>query len=393
MMKSNGVTLRVLGTSVTLLELLQKQAEQDLGMNIDYRVCSVKEAQRIAVMHPESYDLYDQWFHNIDFVWPAQAIQPLEIAKLQYWDEINDLPKRGRLLPGQALSRGSEPSHRLYVQDNGELGANPTDKISMLPLTHNTDSFAYQVERLPASLVGKEESWGWLVDPAFFGQVALQDEASMGVLDAVLAVQARGLFKFGNVGNLTLEEIDRLADVLAGLRRQGHFAALGSTHDEASKLIGNQLVCIQSLWAPTYFRHHFRQKGFKLAVPREGYRAWYGGLSMSRCVSGRVKEAAYDYLNWWQSGWPGAVMARQGYYISNPQRTRTYLSDAEWDFWYGGKPAVETLPDAHGNPLIMPGELRDGGSYEQRMGHIAVWNSVMDEHNYLVRRWQDFVHA
>jgi putative spermidine/putrescine transport system substrate-binding protein len=27
------------------------------------------------------------------------------------------------------------------------------------------------------------------------------------------------------------------------------------------------------------------------------------------------------------------------------------------------------------------------------MGHIAVWNSVMDEHNYLVRRWGDFMRA
>lgn len=26
---------------------------------------------------------------------------------------------------------------------------------------------------------------------------------------------------------------------------------------------------------------------------------------------GRPLDAAYDYLNWWISGWPGAVMARQ----------------------------------------------------------------------------------
>ena len=82
-------------------------------------------------------------------------------------------------------------------------------------------------------------------------------------------------------------------------------------------------------------------------------------------------------------------MARQGYYISNPERSRQYLSAAEWDFWYDGKPAAEMLYDAWGSPLIPAGERRDGGSYEQRMSHIAVWNSVMDEHNYLTRRWQD----
>ncbi|WP_233268350.1 hypothetical protein [Pantoea sp. BAV 3049] len=88
-----------------------------------------------------------------------------------------------------------------------------------------------------------------------------------------------------------------------------------------------------SLWAPTYFRNHFRQSGYKLATPREGYRAWYVGLSLSRCATGKICDAAYACLNWWQSGWPGAIMARQGYYISNPERTRARLSPAEWDFW------------------------------------------------------------
>nr|WP_246870885.1 hypothetical protein [Pantoea ananatis] len=51
------------------------------------------------------------------------------------------------------------------------------------------------------------------------------------------------------------------------------------------------------------------------------------------------------------------------------------------------------LLDAWGAPLIPQGEVRDGGSYDARMSHIAVWNAVMDEHNYLTRRWQDFLRA
>ena len=30
------------------------------------------------------------------------------------------------------------------------------------------------------------------------------------------------------------------------------------------------------------------------------------------------------------------------------------------------------------------GALRDGGSFEERMGHVACWNSVMDEDRYMV---------
>jgi putative spermidine/putrescine transport system substrate-binding protein len=39
------------------------------------------------------------------------------------------------------------------------------------------------------------------------------------------------------------------------------------------------------------------------------------------------------------------------------------------------------------------GQQRDGGNYVARMGRIAVWDSVMDEHNYLVRRWNEFMRA
>ena len=37
------------------------------------------------------------------------------------------------------------------------------------------------------------------------------------------------------------------------------------------------------------------------------------------------------------------------------------------------------------------GNVRDGGGIWQRLGNIAVWNSVMDEDRYLTRRWNEFV--
>ena len=84
-------------------------------------------------------------------------------------------------------------------------------------------------------------------------------------------------------------------------------------------------------------------------------------------------------------------MARQGYYISNPERSGSYLSAAEWNYRYQGEPTSEDLSGLDGDILIKKGATRDGGSYVHRMSHIAVWNSVMDEHNYLVRRWNEFL--
>ena len=57
-------------------------------------------------------------------------------------------------------------------------------------------------------------------------------------------------------------------------------------------------------------------------------------------VSGTTLDAAYKYLNWWLSGLPGANMARQAYYSPRPDTTKKFLSKAEWDYWYGGKPAA-----------------------------------------------------
>jgi putative spermidine/putrescine transport system substrate-binding protein len=39
------------------------------------------------------------------------------------------------------------------------------------------------------------------------------------------------------------------------------------------------------------------------------------------------------------------------------------------------------------------GETRDGGSYEDRMGGVACWNAVMDENDYMVRKWNQFIAA
>jgi putative spermidine/putrescine transport system substrate-binding protein len=39
------------------------------------------------------------------------------------------------------------------------------------------------------------------------------------------------------------------------------------------------------------------------------------------------------------------------------------------------------------------GAKRDGGSFEQRIGAVACWNSVMDENRYMVQKWNEFIAA
>ena len=86
-------------------------------------------------------------------------------------------------------------------------------------------------------------------------------------------------------------------------------------------------------------------------------------------------------------------MSRQGYYFSVPSAVQKVLPADEWDYWYEGRPAARDLPGTDGRCAVRVGHVRAGGSYTARTGHIALWNTTMDEHNYLVRRWTEFASA
>ncbi|MBB4952093.1 putative spermidine/putrescine transport system substrate-binding protein [Agrobacterium vitis] len=381
--------LRVLGTAISLLEQLRLRAEEDLGIDVVFDNNDFLTTQHKAAQSPDSYDIYDQCFHNLDIVWYWRAIQPIAVKRITLWDEITELTKTGRLGPNARLGQGDAPVKKLFVQPDQSLGEHPTGQISMLPTTHNFDSFAYKstMVKHPPDVT----SWAALLDETWAGRVALVDEPAIGIFDAALAAEAAGLMTFKNIGNMTVQEIDRLIDILRERKRSGFFRGFWRTAEDAARLMADGRTDIQSMWSTGITLLKGQGVPVRQAAPVEGYRAWHGGLCLSRGLQGRMLDVAYDYLNWWISGWAGAVVARQGYYMSTPERSRAYLSKAEWDYWYGGLPAETDLSGPDGTICIQAGQIRSGGSYWNRASGIAVWNTTMDEHNYLVRRWMQLM--
>ncbi|WP_315834013.1 ABC transporter substrate-binding protein [Bradyrhizobium prioriisuperbiae] len=382
--------LRVLGTEITLLESVRKRAEADLGITLCFENLDFISAQRKAAAQPTAYDVYDQCFHNLDIVWFWRAIQSIDLKRIARWSEVSDLTKTGRIHPGAAIGHGDAPVTKLYTQPNRSLGSAPSGHISMLPAVHNLDSFAYNTEIVNGHLE-PSASWGALFDDRWAGRVALVDEPAIGVFDAALAAQARGEVRFDDIGNMSTTEIDHLMGILSERKRAGYFCGFWKTALESADMMLTGQAVIQSMWSPGVSA--LRRRGFPVreTVPQEGYRAWHGGMCLSAHLSGRTLDIAYDYLNWWLDGWVGAVMARQGYYMSVSERVRLHLSPAEWNYWYEGEPAAQDLPGPDGETTISKGETRSGGAYRQRASRIAVWNTTMDEHNYLVRRWAELV--
>ena len=126
---------------------------------------------------------------------------------------------------------------------------------------------------------------------------------------------------------------------------------------------------------------------------KEGYRGWGLGMGLMGHLEGMKLEAAYEYMNWYLTGWQGAFIARQGYYSSVPETAKANLTPNEVGYWYEGKEATEDILDPYGAVMDKAGAKRDGGSFDQRMGNVACWNTVMDEERYMVQRWNEFVSA
>ncbi|MBL4631672.1 MAG: extracellular solute-binding protein [Paraglaciecola sp.] len=383
--------LRVLGTHVTLQEKLRQKAMEDLGIDLIFEPHGSAAVLQKASMNPQSFDLYEQWSNSIRPLWASGAIQAIDKKRLRYWDEINPLSKTGKVSPQARVGAGDAPYKILHIQPDGKLGAEHTEQISFLPYVHNVDSFGYNTDVIKQGEAYKTESWGWLLDSKYSGKVGIVNAPSIGLIDLALATQAQGLAKFDDIGNLHKHDLDALFKVLNDLKRQNHFAGFWNSVPESVDFMRTGRVVIESMFSPAVSTLNGQNIPVTYAAPKEGYRGWHGVMCLSSASQGRSKDAAYDYMNWWLSGWPGAFMAKQGYYISNPQRSAAYLSPAEWDYWYQGKKAALALTGTDGKISVQQGDVRTGGSYTKRFSNVAVWNTAMPTYDYSLHKWYEFI--
>lgn len=386
-------TLRVMGTHVTLQEELRQRAMQDLGIELIFEPGGEAELIQKATTQPESFDLYEQWTDSIRQLWQANAIQAIDTERLTYWDEINNISRTGKIQPGANTGLGDAPYKILNIQEDGSLGETFTGKISFLPYVHNVDSFGYNTNIIPKGTPYETESWSWLLDEKLRGQVGIVNAPTIGIFDLALAVQSKGLMQFKDMGDMSISEIDTLFSILMEYKSKNHFSGFWNTVPQSVDFITSGRVAIQSMFSPGVSAANGLGTPVTYAAPKEGYRAWHGVMCMSRACEGHVKDAAYDYMNWWLSGWPGAFIARQGYYISNPERSRELLDDNEWGYWYEGKATNTALKGTDGLISVKAGDVRTGGSYTTRFSNVAIWNTVMPNYDYSLQKWYEFLLA
>lgn len=387
----NPITLRQFGTGVSNLNAIAEKCKEDLGITLEMTATDSDAAAQRAVTQPDSYDIADIEYWILKKVFPSGVIQPMDTSRLKYYDQIVPLFKTGKLLPDSVIAQGTAPHTVGFVDgpDSKTFAKGETGWFTMVPTIYNADTLGIRPD-----LVGREiSSWADIMDPAFKGKTAIINVPSIGIMDAAMIMEAMGEITYGDKGNMTQEEIDKTIDFLIKAKQDGQFRAFWKSFDESVNLMSSGEVVIQSMWSPAVAA--VRSKGIACTYQplKEGYRSWGGGMGLAAHLSGAQLDAAYEYLNWYTSGWVGGYLNRQGYYSANMETAKKHMSDDEWGFWIEGKPAQGDILAPDGTVMEKAGAVRDGGSFEERMGKVACWNSVMDEDRYMVRRWNEFIAA
>ena len=387
----NPITLRQFGTGVSNLNAIAEKCKEDLGITLEMTATDSAAAAQRAVTQPDSYDIADIEYWILKKVFPTGVIQPMDTSRLTYYDQIVPLFKTGKLLPDSVIAQGTAPHTVGFVEgpDSTTFASGETGWFTMVPTIYNADTLGIRPD-----LVGREiTSWADIMDPAFKGKTSILNIPSIGIMDAAMIMEAMGEITYADKGNMTTEEIDKTIDFLIKAKQDGQFRAFWKSFDESVNLMASGEVVIQSMWSPAVAA--VRSRGIPCVYQplKEGYRSWGGGLGLAAHLEGAMLDAAYEYINWYTSGWVGGYLNRQGYYSANMETAKQYMSEDEWGFWIEGKPAQGDILAPDGTVMEKAGAVRDGGSFEERMGKVACWNSVMDEDRYMVRRWNEFIAA
>ncbi|MEO0670155.1 MAG: substrate-binding domain-containing protein [Pseudomonadota bacterium] len=385
------VTLRQFGTGVSNLNDVANKVKEDLGFTLEMTALDSDSVTQRAATQPGSFDIADIEYWICKKVWPTGNLQAMDTSKIKNYDKIVGIFRDGKLTPTSTIAQGTAPHTVGFVEgpEGQSFVDNESGWMTLIPTIYNADTLGIRPDLINRPI----SNWSELLNPEFKGKASILDISSIGIMDMAMVVESMGEYKYPDKGNMTREEIDLTIGIFTEAKKNGQFRAFWKSFDESVNLMASGEVVIQSMWSPAITA--VKSKGVPCVYQplEEGYRSWGGGIGLSAALTGLERDAAYEYINWYLDGWVGGYLMRQGYYSAVPETSKNYMSENEWGYWFEGKEATDTITSPTGDALAQAGETRDGGSFEERMGAVACWNAVMDENQYMVRKWNEFIAA
>jgi putative spermidine/putrescine transport system substrate-binding protein len=381
--------LRYLGTAVNEGDDISKKCLADTGIKIEYVTATTDDVTKRVITQPNSFDVLDTEYFSLKKLVPSGNILALDAKKIKEFDNITPVFTKGQLPNGKKIGgQGTAPWKVLYVDgaNSKTFSAAPTEFVTLIPTVYNADTLGIRPDLIKRPI----NSWAELLNPEFKGKAAILNIPSIGIMDAAMVVEATGQHKYEDKGNMTKSEIDLTMKILTEAKKAGQFRAFWKDFNESVNLMASGETVIQSMWSPAVTKVRSQGIACTFQPLKEGYRSWASGFCVSKAVSGEKLEWAYEFVNWFLSGWAGAYLNRQGYYSAVLSTAKANMSPDEWGYWME---AVGDIKAPDGTTLEKAGAVRDGGSYDDRMGSVACWNAVMDENDYMVRKWNEFIAA
>jgi putative spermidine/putrescine transport system substrate-binding protein len=385
------VTLRYLGTAVNQSKEIAQKVKADLGITIEYIPVTTDDVSKRIITQPGSFDVVDAEYFQLRKLIPSGNLLGMDAQRIKQVEKITPVFTRGEVAGQKIGDQGTAPKKVFYLEgaNSTKFAAAPTRWITLIPTVYNADTLGIRPDLIKRPIA----SWSELLNPEFKGKASILNIPSIGIMDAAMVVEAMGTHKYKDKGNMTRAEIDLTIKALIEAKKAGQFRAFWKDFNESVNLMASGEVVIQSMWSPAVTK--VRSMGVPCIYQplKEGYRAWAAGFGLPKTLKGKKLDAAYDFINWFLAGWAGAFLNRQGYYSAVLETAKANMEPYEWAYWMEGKPAEKDIKAPDGTLLEKAGTVRDGGSYEARMGGVACWNAVMDENDYMVRKWNEFIAA
>src|SRR5205085_9398354 len=279
------IVLRYLGTAVNQDKAIADKFKADTGIEIQYVAVNTDEVSKRIVTSPSSFDLVDGEYFSLPKIVPTGNLKGIDTKRIKNADKITPLFTRGVIGDKKVGDQGTAPKKVIFLEGEKSkvFAKQPTQWMSLIPTVYNADTLGIRPDLVKRPI----ESWKELLAPEFKGKASILNIPSIGIMDAAMVVEALGLYKYPDKGNMTKKEIDLTIKTLIEAKKAGQFRSLWKDFNESVNLMASGEVVIQSMWLPAVTA--VRSKGIPCVYQplKEGYRAWAAGFGLPTTLSGR----------------------------------------------------------------------------------------------------------
>ena len=185
------ITLLQVGGSYSAIIDIARQATKDLGFKIEMQNAATDALVNRVATQPKSLDIADIEYWMIGKLLPRQVLQGIDLQRFKYWDKVVPIFTRG--IPGRPQGvaardlavRGAIPRK---VQQHG--ACQRANAVGYL----DPDALQRRHSGIRPDLVNRPIThWHELFHSEFKGRAAILDVPSIGIMDAAMAIESRGI--------------------------------------------------------------------------------------------------------------------------------------------------------------------------------------------------------